>query len=65
MTSSIGHTGPSPQVDAAVFDLGGVVADFRPDVPRNIEGAIHAGMQAVLFKGIAALEPELKGRGLL
>jgi HAD superfamily hydrolase (TIGR01509 family) len=38
---------------------------FIDDTTRNIDGAIRAGMQAVLFKGIEALKPELEQRGLL
>ena len=62
-----GHRKPSPQAYTSCVDTLGVApADllFVDDRQPNIDGALAAGLGAILFKGAGPLEDELKARGL-
>lgn len=49
---------------AADFDLEPAASLFIDDSPKNVQGAIDAGWQAVLFEGADKLEADLKRLGV-
>jgi len=58
---------PEPEIYAAAAELAGVEPReifFTDDRPENIEGAIAAGYDAVLFTTPAAIVSELRARGV-
>lgn len=59
---------PDPRIYALLADRAGVAPEtcmFIDDSPKNVDGAIAAGMDAIHFTDAAALEAALKERHLL
>lgn len=64
----VGAMKPDPALFAAACDAVGVPPArclFVDDLPRNVEGAVMFGMQAVLFEGAEDLRVELAARGVI
>jgi len=68
LSYEVGAMKPEPRIYAAAIEAAQCAPQecfFTDDIPEYVEGARHAGIDAVVFEGAEALERELRARGIV